>query len=55
MVGDETDNSEQEVLLPRFLLKTLGFQGGSDYSCSLFPDPCSLPGLLDKSLFIGNS
>ena len=32
-------NREQEVLLPRFLLKTLEFQGGSDYSCSLFPDP----------------
>ena len=29
-----TGNREQEVLLPRFLLQTLGFQGGSDYSCS---------------------
>ena len=37
MTGEGTGNREQEVLLPRFLLKTLEFQGGSDYSCSLFP------------------
>ena len=37
MTREGTGNREQEVLLPRFLLKPLGFQGGSDYSCSLFP------------------
>ena len=51
MTGEETGNREQEVLLPRFLLKSLEIQGGSDYSCSLFPDPCSLPGLPGKSPF----
>ena len=45
MTGEGTGNREQEVLLPRFLLKTLEFQGGSDYSCSLPVSP-------DKSLFI---
>ena len=43
--GEGTGNREQGVPLPRFLLKTLNKQGGSDYSCSLFPYPCSLDNL----------
>ena len=55
MTEEGTGNREQEVLLPRFLMKPLGFQSGSDYSCSLFPDPCSLPSLPYKSLFISEA